>query len=58
MTEFWSGEYWAKKGDVDLFMFRKRKSAPKAGEDPLPVFFMVHGSSFSGPSGFDLYVPG
>ncbi|MHA1109402.1 MAG: alpha/beta hydrolase [Alphaproteobacteria bacterium] len=58
MTEFWSGEYRAKKGDVDLFMFRKRKTATTAGEDPLPVFFMVHGSSFSGPSGFDLHVPG
>ncbi len=58
MTEFWSGEYRAKKGDVGLFMFRKRKAAPEAGSDPLPVFFLVHGSSFSGPSGFDLHVPG
>ncbi len=58
MTDIWSGEYQAKKGDVDLFMFRKRVGAPKAGEDPLPVFFLVHGSSFCGRSGFDLEVPG
>jgi pimeloyl-ACP methyl ester carboxylesterase len=25
---------------------------------PKPVFFLVHGSSFSGPTGFDLHVPG
>ncbi len=58
MTDIWSGEYQAKKGDVDLFMFRKRVGAPKAGEDPLPVLFLVHGSSFCGRSGFDLEVPG
>ena len=58
MTDIWSGEYQAKKGDVDLFLFRKRVGAPKAGEDPLPVLFLVHGSSFCGRSGFDLEVPG
>jgi pimeloyl-ACP methyl ester carboxylesterase len=58
MTDMWSAEYRAKKGDVELFMFRKRVGEPKAGEDPLPVLFLVHGSSFSGPSCFDLDVPG
>ena len=58
MTDKWSAEYRAKKGDVELFMFRKRVGEPKAGEDPLPVLFLVHGSSFSGPSCFDLDVPG
>jgi pimeloyl-ACP methyl ester carboxylesterase len=58
MDEYWSGEYQAMKGDVELFMFRKRKSAPQPGEAKLPVFFLVHGSSFSGPTGFDLHVPG
>ena len=57
MTEFWSGEYRAKKGDVELYMFRKRREPPGAGA-PRPVFFLVHGSSFSGRSGFDLQVPG
>jgi len=58
MTEMWSQEYWAHKGDVKLYMFRKRLGAPKPGEAPKPVFFLVHGSSFSGPTGFDLHVPG
>lgn len=58
MTDIWSREYWTRKGDVDLFLFRKRVGAPKAGDDPLPVLFLVHGSSFCGPSGFDLQVPG
>ncbi len=43
--EIWSSEYWAKKGDVPLWMFRKRVGAPKAGEPSRPVLFFVHGSS-------------
>ena len=43
--EIWSSEYWAKKGDVPLWMFRKRVGAPKAGEPSKPVLFFVHGSS-------------
>jgi pimeloyl-ACP methyl ester carboxylesterase len=39
-------------------MFRKRRSAPKAGERPLPVLFLSHGSSMSGRPTFDLTVPG
>jgi pimeloyl-ACP methyl ester carboxylesterase len=54
----WTQEYSAQKGDVKLYMFRKRKSAPKAGEKPLPVLFLVHGSSLSGRPTFDLTVPG
>jgi pimeloyl-ACP methyl ester carboxylesterase len=54
----WSSEYWAQKGDVKLYMFRKRRSAPKAGERPLPVLFLSHGSSMSGRPTFDLTVPG
>ena len=34
MTEFWSQEYWAHKGDVKLYMFRKRLGAPQPGEAP------------------------
>jgi pimeloyl-ACP methyl ester carboxylesterase len=55
--EIWSSEYWAKKGDVPLWMFRKRIGAPKAGEPSRPVLFFVHGSSVSS-RGFDLNVPG
>lgn len=53
----WSKEYWAKKGEVDLFMWRKRLDDP-AGGGSRPVFFLVHGSSFSGPSGFDMQIEG
>src|SRR5947207_3335377 len=53
-SNFWSRDYWAKKGDVSLYMFRKRARAPKAGEAPLPVLFLVHGSSNSSRSSFDL----
>jgi alpha-beta hydrolase superfamily lysophospholipase len=56
--EFWSAEYSAAKGDVKLAMYRKRAGAPKAGEPPLPVLFLVHGSSISAKPTFDLTVPG
>jgi pimeloyl-ACP methyl ester carboxylesterase len=55
--EIWSGEYWTKKGDVPLWMFRKRIGAPKAGEPSRPVLFFVHGSSVTSRV-FDLNVPG
>lgn len=58
MAEMWQQEYWADKDGVKLFMFRKCLGAPQAGDAPRPVLFLVHGSSFSGPSGFDLHVPG
>ena len=54
----WSAEYWAKKGDVALNLWRKRVGAPKPGEPPLPVLFLVHGSSNSARSSYDLTVPG
>lgn len=54
----WSHEYWAKKGEVSLNLFRKRVGAPRAGEAPKPVLFLVHGSSSSSRTSFDLTVPG
>ncbi len=54
----WSGEYWAKKGNVSLYVFRKRMDAPKVGQSALPVLFLVHGSSISSRPSFDLTVPG
>src|SRR4029077_4293384 len=54
----WSNEYWAQKGDVKLYMFRKRATAPKAGAAALPVLLLVHGSSNSGRVSFDLATPG
>jgi pimeloyl-ACP methyl ester carboxylesterase len=55
--EIWSSEYWAKKGDIPLWMYRKRLGAPKPGEPSRPVIFFVHGSSVSSRV-FDLNVPG
>ena len=57
-AQVWSSEYTAKKAGVSLAMFRKRMGAPKAGEAPLPVLFLVHGSSISSRPSFDLTVPG
>jgi alpha-beta hydrolase superfamily lysophospholipase len=54
----WSSEYWAKKGTVDLYMFRKRLGAPRPGEPPRPVLFLVHGSSNAARPSYDLTVPG
>jgi len=60
--KIWSNEYWAQKGQgadaVKLNMFRKRATAPKAGEKPLPVLFLIHGSSNSSRTSFDLATPG
>jgi len=54
----WSQEYWAQKGGVKLNLFRKRMDAPAAGAQPLPVLFLVHGSSLSSRSAYDLTLPG
>src|SRR5580698_6117200 len=57
-AEIWSSEYWAHKGDVKLNLWRKRAGAPAAAAAPLPVLFLVHGSSLSARSSYDLQVPG
>ncbi|GLR88820.1 alpha/beta hydrolase [Bradyrhizobium iriomotense] len=56
-ADIWSSEYRAKKGDVPLWMYRKRLGAPKAGEAARPVVVFVHGSSVTSRV-FDLSVPG
>lgn len=53
-----SSEYWARKGDVKLAMYRKRVGQSSPGTNPLPVLFLVHGSSLSALSSYDLMVPG
>lgn len=58
MAEIWSQEYWAQKGSVKLYMFRKRLGAPAPRQPARPVLFLVHGSSFGSRSGFDLTVGG
>ncbi len=54
--EIQASEYWANKGSVKLYLYRKR-TAPKPGETQ-PVLFLVHGSSNSSRSSYDLTVPG
>jgi len=56
--EFWTAEYTAKKGEVSLQIYRKRLTAPAAGEPVKPVLFLVHGSSNAAQSSYDLHVPG
>jgi pimeloyl-ACP methyl ester carboxylesterase len=56
-ASIWSQEYWTKKGDVPLWVYRKRLNAPTPGERPKPVLFFVHGSSVTSRV-FDLDVPG
>jgi pimeloyl-ACP methyl ester carboxylesterase len=56
--DIWSKDYWAKKGDVKLNLWRKRVGAPRPGEPAKPVVFLVHGSSNSARSSYDLTVPG
>jgi alpha-beta hydrolase superfamily lysophospholipase len=54
--EIQANEYWAKKGSVKLYLYRKRY-APVAGKTQ-PVLFLVHGSSNSARTSYDLAVPG
>jgi alpha-beta hydrolase superfamily lysophospholipase len=50
-------EHWAKKGAVDLYLYRKRLLG--SGQDAAkPVVFLVHGSTFSSRGSYDLQVPG
>jgi pimeloyl-ACP methyl ester carboxylesterase len=58
MSDIASGEFWTKKGDVALYVYRKQLAAPAANGKPRPVFFLVHGSSFGGRTSFDLVVDG
>src|SRR5262245_29457049 len=55
--EIWSQEYWAQKGNIKLNLWRKRVGAPRAGEQPKPILFLVHGSSNSTRSSYDLIMP-
>ncbi len=53
-------EHWAKKGAVDLYIYRKRQQGEAAHVHggPRPVLFLVHGSTFSSRGSYDLQVPG
>lgn len=56
--DIWSKEYWAKKGDLSLYLFRKRMGDPAKDRSVRPVLFLAHGSSVSSRPSFDLTVPG
>jgi len=47
-------EYSAKKGDTRALQFSASAIAPKAGDAPRPVLFLVHGSSNSAGTSYDL----
>jgi pimeloyl-ACP methyl ester carboxylesterase len=53
----WRADYTVHKGEVALTVYRKRSIPPVAGEAPRPVLFLVHGSSNSALSSFDLTAP-
>ncbi len=48
-------DHWAKKKDVDLYLHRK---FDPSADTPRPVLVLVHGSSASARTSFDLDVPG
>jgi pimeloyl-ACP methyl ester carboxylesterase len=58
MKMTWSAEYYVEKGPIRLYVYRKRASAPQSGAAPLPVLFLVHGSTVSGRNTYDLQIPG
>ena len=57
-AKIWHSEYTVKKGPVSLAVYRKRLGAPTSGQAALPVLFLVHGSSLSARTSYDLTVPG
>jgi alpha-beta hydrolase superfamily lysophospholipase len=48
-------EFWAMKGGVKLYVYRKRATS---SDNARPVLFLVHGSSAAGRGTYDLIVPG
>lgn len=57
-TTIWSREYWAHRGDLKLYLFRKNAGPASSGNSTRPVLFLCHGSSVSSRPTFDLTVPG
>jgi alpha-beta hydrolase superfamily lysophospholipase len=51
-------EYWAHRGDIRLYMYRKMIRPVTPGTSTLPILFLTHGSSVSSRPTFDLVVPG
>lgn len=53
-----SYEYWAQRGDIRLYMYRKLVGLAASGKSSRPILFLTHGSSVSSRPTFDLAVPG
>jgi alpha-beta hydrolase superfamily lysophospholipase len=53
-----SYEYWAQRGDIRLYLYRKCAGAAAQGNSERPILFLAHGSSVSAVPTFDLSVPG
>jgi hypothetical protein len=51
-------DYEVRKGEVSLALYRKRLEPAGRSAAAHPVLFLVHGSSNSALSSFDLSVPG
>ncbi|MBL0928574.1 MAG: alpha/beta hydrolase [Alphaproteobacteria bacterium] len=56
MTSIVAREYWVKKGEASLYVYRKfAEGTPKGAA---PVLFLIHGSSLSAVPSYDLKIPG
>lgn len=53
-----SSEYWAHRGDLRLYLYRKCAGPAARGKSERPILFLAHGSSVSSRPTFDLKVPG
>jgi alpha-beta hydrolase superfamily lysophospholipase len=51
-------DYTVRKGEVSLAVYRKNTGPLGPGQSARPILFLVHGSSNSALSSFDLTVPG
>jgi pimeloyl-ACP methyl ester carboxylesterase len=54
MSRIVAKEYWTKKQEIDLYIYRKYEGSPEGK----PVLFLIHGSSLSSRPGYDIQVPG
>ena len=52
-----SQEHWAKRGEIDLFIFRKFSPSAQLANPGRPALLLVHGSSFSARTAYDLEAP-
>lgn len=53
-----ANEYWAHRGDIRLYLYRKHTGPASSGRSNRPILFLTHGSSVSSRPTFDLTVPG